>query len=165
MRASIEGGAMRKFIGTALLAAIVLCGCGNPYHLKYEAMPQPKDANLFADISHLSDGIEVSVDTDGRRLEEIFIKKADGTVVHPEIINFPKFEKSASVGTGVGVGIGPVGVGTGVGVPVGPERARGVTTARFKASEIGESPWELHVKVHGIAEAVIPGVSGKATAK
>ena len=105
------------------------------------------------------------MDTDGRRLEEIYIRKSDGTQVLPLNIEYPRFEKTASVGTGVGVGIGPVGVGTGVGVPVGPERARGVTTATFSSSAIGDAPWELHVKVQGVKEAVVPGLGGTQTAK
>jgi hypothetical protein len=147
-----------------ILALVALTGC-NSYNLHYKAEPQPDGANIFADFTTLQDAIGVSVDTDGRRLEEIYIKKSDGTLVRPANIAYPGFGKSASIGTGVGVGGGSVGVGTGIFMPVGPERARGLTTATFASSAVGTAPWELHVKVQGIKEAIIPALGGTPTAK
>jgi hypothetical protein len=154
----------RAVTSLVLLAGAVLGGCSNGYNLHYAADPQPAGANLFADYTPLQDGVGVTVDTDGRRLEEIYVKKADGTVARPLNITYPRFEKSATIGTGIGLGFGSVGVGTGVGVPVGPERARGLTTATFGAGALGEPPWELHIKVEGIREAVVPAL-GKASGK
>ena len=66
---------------------------------------------------------------------------------------------------GIGFGTGHVGLGLGAGIPVGPERANGLTTATFAQPGLGPPPWELHVKIRGIDEAVVPGVGGAATAK
>lgn len=143
--------------------AFVAAGLGacNSYHLHYEARPQPENAHLYADYTLLQDAVGFMVDTDGGRLEEIYVKKGDGTAVHPVSIAYPAFGKSAAIGPGIG--IGPVGVG--VGVPVGPDRAKGLTSATFSKDAIGPAPWEVHVKVVGVKEAVIPGVGGNPTVK
>jgi hypothetical protein len=147
-----------------LFPLLFIAGC-NSYDLRYKAAPQPSNANLFVGYSLLQDSVGIMIDTDGRRLEEAFIRLPDGSVVRPVNVVFPSFGKSASIGAGVGVGWGGVGVGTGVGVPVGPERAYGLTTATFTSSSIGAAPWELHVKVHDVHEAVIPAIGGPPTAK
>ena len=146
------------------MSVLLLGGC-NSYNLRYEARPQPKGANLFADYHLLQDAVGISVDTDGQRLEDIFIRKSDGTIVRPMNIAYPGFGRAVSVGPGIGVGAGPMGIGTGIAFPVGPQRARGLTSATFSEAVVGPPPWELHVKVHGADEAVIPGVGGKATVR
>jgi|SRR5271154_3747575 len=155
---------MRKLPVAGLVMLGLLTGC-NSYHLRYEAEPQPPGKNLFADYTMLQDSVGIYVDTDGGRLEEIFIKKPDGTVVRPLRIDYPSFGQVASIGPGIGVGAGPVGVGVGVGFPIGPKVANGVTTATFSETAAGPPPWEVHVKVEGTKEAVVPGVGGPATAK
>jgi hypothetical protein len=40
-----------------------------------------------------------------------------------------------------------------------------LTTATFAQPELGPPPWELHVKIRGVDEAVVPGVGGPATTK
>jgi hypothetical protein len=144
-----------------VLAMGLLAGC-NSYHLRYPAVPQPSGARIFADYTLLQDAVGVSVDTDGRRLEGIYVKKPEGVLVRPVNIVYPAFAASGAVGTGVGFGSGHVGVGTGVFAPVGPERAQGLTTATFGAAALGPPPWALHVKVEGITEAVVPGFGGVA---
>lgn len=155
---------MRWTIPIWLFMVTLLAGC-NSYSLRYTANPQPKNANIYADYMPLQDAVGMSIDTDGRRLEEVFVKKPDGTVVHPLNVVYPGFGHSAALGTGIGVGSGHVGVGTGFGFPVGPERAQGLTTATFSAEALGGPPWELHVKLQGVKEAVVPGMGGQATAK
>jgi hypothetical protein len=150
-------------IGLVVFAAAA-GGC-NGYNLRYKADPQPQGATLFADFTPLQDAVAAVVDTDGRRLEEIFVRRADGSVVRPVNVIYPGFGKSAALGTGLGVGAGHVGIGTGLSIPIGPERAHGLTTATFAATALGPAPWELHVKVQGVPEAVVPGVGGPATAK
>jgi hypothetical protein len=154
---------MLSFVVAGMMA--VLPGGCNSYNLRYEARPQPRGANLFADYQLLQDAVGVSVDTDGRRLEDIFLKKTDGAIVRPMNIAYPAFGRVVSVGPGIGVGVGPVGIGTGIAYPVGPLRARGLTSATFSQTAAGPPPWEVHVKVHGAEEAVIPDVGGRATAK
>jgi hypothetical protein len=155
---------MKLRVSMALLGISLIAGC-NGYQLRYQANPQPQWANVYADYTLLQDAIGVSIDTDGRRLEEVFIRKADGTQVRPLNISYPGFSKSAAIGSGLGFGAGHVGFGTGIGIPIGPDRARGLTTATFSTAALGPAPWELHIKLQGVAEAVIPGVGGPATAK
>jgi hypothetical protein len=147
-----------------VLGAVAFGGC-NSYNLRYEAMPQPDGKHLYADYNQLQDAVSIAVDTDGERLEDIYIKLGDGSKVYPVNINYPGFARSGALGTGLGAFTGHVGFGTGIGAPVGPEEAQGVTTATFLSNKIGTPPWEVHVTVHGAGEAVIPGVGGKPTAK
>jgi hypothetical protein len=148
------------------LVAVAACAGGcNSYNLRYRAQPQPKNAHLFADYLPLQSAVGFSIDTDGGRLEEAYVRKPDGSVVHPANIVFPGFSRSNAVFPGVGIGTGHVGFGLGAGIPVGPEQARGLTTATFAQPELGSPPWELHVKIRGVDEAVVPGVGGPATAK
>ena len=157
---------MRRFLYAPPLATLVflLGGC-NSYHLRYQAVPQPSGANLFADYTQLQNAIGVSIDTDGRRLEDLFIRKSDGTDVHPLGITYAGTEHSSAIGSGVGVGTGNVAFGTGLAFPVGTERTYGLTTATFDQSAIGPAPWQLHVKVQGAPEAVFPNFGGTPTAK
>ena len=153
-------------IARPILPMLLLCllatlfGC-NSYKLRYEAKPQPSGRHLFADYTMLQDSLGIYVDTDGKRLEEIFIRKPDGSVVRPVRIDYPAFGRAASIGPGIGVG--PVGVG--IGFPIGPKRAAGLTTATFAETSAGQPPWEVHIKVEGAKEAVVPGVGGTPTAK
>ncbi|MGN6371164.1 MAG: hypothetical protein ACTHN5_23160 [Phycisphaerae bacterium] len=151
---------MRSTTLMLLAALALLTGC-NSYNLRYKAVPQPANRHLYADFTRLQDSTGIYVDTDGRRLEELYIRKPDGTIVRPARIDYPGFGRAASIGPGIG--IGPVGVG--VGFPVGPKRAEGLTTATFPTEELGPPPWEVHVKVEGTPEATIPGVGGPATSK
>ncbi|HVS70617.1 MAG TPA: hypothetical protein VHQ47_05115 [Phycisphaerae bacterium] len=148
----------------ALLAALLLGGC-NSYSLRYRAQPQPKYHHVYADFTPLQDAVGFSIDTDGRRLEEVYVKKGDGTVVHPVSIAYPGFGRNGALFPGIGVGGGHVVGGIGVGIPIGPKRAEGLTTATFEQSAVGAPPWELHVKIQGMEEAEIPGVGGPATGK
>jgi hypothetical protein len=151
-------------IAALSLTLMLLVGC-NSYNLRYAANPQPVGANLFADYTPLQGAVGIPIDTDGRRLEEVYIKRPDGTVARPLNIGYAPMGHGAALGTGLGFGTGRVGVGTGVGIPIGPERSYGLTTATFDEAALGPPPWELHVKLNGLPEAVIPGVGGPATAR
>jgi len=154
---------MRHSLPFVFATFLLLTGC-NSYNLRYKADPQPSGANLFADYTQLQDAVGVSIDTDGRRLEDVFIAKADGSVVHPLNIAFAGMGPAGSVGVG-GFGAGDhVGVGSGLFFPVG-ERTRGLTTATFSTAAIGPAPWTLHIKVEGAKEAVVPGLGGTPNAK
>ncbi len=147
-----------------LLAALLLGGC-NSYNLRYSAQPQPKYHHVYADFTPLQDAIGFSIDTDGRRLEEIYVRKADGSIVHPLSLAYPGFTRNGALFPGIGVGGGHVVGGIGAGIPIGPKRADGLTTATFQQSALGPPPWELHVKIQGIDDATIPAVGGPPTAK
>jgi hypothetical protein len=154
-----------------VLAVYVLGGC-NSYDLRYQAIPQPKGAHLYADCTLVQDGVTVFVDTDGNRMEDIYIKRGDGVMVRPVSVQHAGYYQSAALGTGIG-GFGRhVGGGVGLGFPIGPRRAHGLSGAFFTTNPrgedkpgVGQPPWEVHVKVQGVEEAVIPGVGGAATAK
>jgi|GEM_PF-3669401 len=136
-----------RLIMLLMLTAMVLVGCGNPHKLRYGPEKQPAFANLYADYYELERAIAFAIDTDGQRLEEVYVRKADGTVVQPMNIQFPAFGQTASIGPGVGVGAGSVGVGVGIGIPVGPKRALGLTTATFDKQLVGAPPWQVYVRV------------------
>lgn len=146
------------------LLALPLAAC-NTYNLRYQAQPQPKNHHVYADFTPLQNAVGFAVDTDGERLEEISIKKADGTLAHPVAVNYPGFGRDGSIFPGVGVGAGHVGVGLGLGIPIGPMRAHGVTSATFQQPDLGPPPWEIHLKIHGIEDTIVPGVGGPPTAK
>jgi hypothetical protein len=157
---------MARLPSLAALLALAACAAGcNSYNLRYEARPQPKNAHLFADYTPLQNAVGFYIDTDGGRLEEVSVRRPDGAVVHPTNIAYPGFARSSSIFPGVGVGTGHVGFGVGAGIPIGPEEAKGLTSATFAQPDLGPPPWELHVKIRGIQEAVIPGIGGPATTK
>jgi hypothetical protein len=164
MEETIMGGIQRLHLVLLGVLAVLLGGC-NTYNLRYEAKPQPQGAHVFADFTQLQGAVGFPVDTDGRRLEEAYVRLGDGAIVRPLQIVYPGFGQDASLGAGIGFGHGGVGLGTGVGFPIGPERAQGLTTVTFEEAALGGPPWELHVKVQGISEVVIPGVGGPATAE
>jgi hypothetical protein len=152
---------MRQSTAARVAALAFLTGCTNSYELRYKAQPQPHDHQLFADYARLQDSIAISIDTNGHRLEDIYVRKPDNAIVRPARIDYPGYGSSASFGPGVGVG--PVGVG--IGFPIGPKHAQGLTTATFPADALGPPPWEVHVEVYGTPKAIIPGVGGAPTAK
>jgi len=146
-----------------MLTVFALGGC-NSYDLRYQAIPQPKNLHIYADYTLLQDAVGVSVDTDGKRLEEIYIRKGEEQV-RPINIAHAGYYQSAALGTGIGGFGNHVGGGVGLGIPIGPRRAHGLTSATFSQAAIGPPPWELHVKLHGVEEVVVPGLGGKPTAK
>jgi hypothetical protein len=144
-----------------LLSAFVLTllGCASAT-LPYKPEVQPKGATISAGYQILADRLRVEIDTDHRRLEDIWIVKSDGTAVRAQTIeNAPTVvgpPPSVSVGVGGGSwggrsGIG-VGTGVGVGIPVGsgPARIEGPTFASFPLDQVGPPPWRVFVKVAGV---------------
>jgi hypothetical protein len=156
---------MRLMSGLFVLSLIVLGGCQNSFKLRYAAIPQPKGAELYADYTQLQEAVIFQVDTDGKRLEDIYIQTAEGAAARPVVVNNAPFHQSAVLGTGIGGGARHVGGGVGLGFPVGPKEAHGLSTARFQMRAIGAPPWTLHVKVSDTPEAVFPGVGGPPTAQ
>ena len=156
---------VRSIAAVSLAALLVAVGGCNSYNLRYAAQPQPKNGHIYADFTPLENATAFSIDTDGGRIEEVSVRKADGTLLHPLNISFPGFGKASAIMPGVGFGTGHIGLGLGAGIPLGPEQARGLTAATFSQPALGAPPWELHVKIRGLPEVVIPGVGGPATAK
>jgi hypothetical protein len=125
---------------------------------------QPEGARLAAGYQILADRLRVEIDTDHRRLEDIWITKPDGSAVRAQTIdNAPTVTgppPSVSVGVGGGTWIGrggSIGTGLGVGIPVGAgaTRIEGPTFATFPLQEVGPPPWPVHIKVAGVAPVTI----------
>jgi hypothetical protein len=145
-----------------VIALVFLAGCSQAT-LPYKPEEQPKGAKVSAAYQMLADRLKIEIDTDHRRLEDVFIVRADGTAVRAQAI------ENAPVVTGpgptVGIGIGGasigrgggIGTGVGVGVPVGdgPSRIEGHTFATFPLDQVGPPPWRLHLKLAGIAPTTI----------
>jgi len=145
-----------------VVALVALAGCPQAT-LPYKPEQQPDGAKLSAAYQMLADRLRIEIDTDHRRLEDIWIVRADGTAVRAQTIeNAPVVTgPGPTVGIGVGgasIGRGSViGTGVGVGVPVGegPSRIEGHTFATFPLDQVGPPPWRLHVKLAGIAPTTI----------
>ncbi|MGH7263701.1 MAG: hypothetical protein ACREMB_02450, partial [Candidatus Rokuibacteriota bacterium] len=127
----------------------------------YTPAQQPGGVTLAADVRAEGDRLRVELDTNGYRLEDAHILKADGTVLRPETIEHPGYAAPSS-GLGLGLGIGGgsrrgLGVGVGVGTTLGTGDARssGNTFAWFPMAEAGPPPWRLVVKVAGLDPVLI----------
>lgn len=141
---------------------LLLAGCAHS-PLPYRPEAQPEGARLSAGYQILADRLRVEVDTDGRRLEDVWIARSDGSAVRAQTIeNAPTVigpGPSVSVGVGGGTwgGRGGVGTGVGIGIPVGggASRIEGHTFVSFPLDQVGPPPWRMHVKVAGAAPATI----------
>jgi hypothetical protein len=145
-----------------VVALALLAGCASST-LPYRPEPQPEGAKLAAGYQMLADTLRIEIDTDHRRLEDVWIVRADGQAVRAQAIENAPLVTGPGPTVGVGIGgasIGRgVGVGTGVsvGFPVGtgPTRIEGHTFVTFPLAHVGPPPWRLHVKVAGVAPATI----------
>jgi hypothetical protein len=146
------------------LAAVVLSlvGCASR-SLPYKPDVQPKGATISAGYQILADRLRLEIETDQRRLEDIWIVKPDGTAIRAQTIdNAPTVVgPPPSVGVGVGGGGygggGVFGTGVGVGFPVGSgtPRIEGPTFASFPLDQVGPPPWRVHIKLAGVEPTTI----------
>ncbi|HSF05179.1 MAG TPA: hypothetical protein VLG10_05250 [Methylomirabilota bacterium] len=146
-----------------VLAALgALAGCSRAT-LPYTPEAQPPGATVSAAYMLLSDRLRVEIDTDGHRLEEVKIIRPDGSVAYPQTIEHAPTAvyggSSVSFGFGGGSFGGGTATGMGVGVttPVGSPatRVEGPSAAYFALDQVGPAPWRVHVKLIGIAPALI----------
>jgi len=145
-----------------VIALVLLAGCSRAM-LPYTPDVQPAGAKISAGYQMLADRLRVEIDTDHRRLEDIWIVRSDGNAVRAQSIeNAPAVTgPGPTIGIGVGgasIGRGSaIGTGVGVGVPVGegPTRIEGNTFATFPLDQVGPPPWSLHVKLAGVAPTTI----------
>jgi hypothetical protein len=145
-----------------LLALIMLAGCSRAT-LPYTPEPQPSGAKVSAGYQMLANQLRIEVDTDERRIEDIWIVRSDGTAIRAQSIENPPLVTSP--GPTIGVGVGGVSIGrgggfgtsVGVGVPVGegPTHMAGNTVATFPLDQVGPPPWRLHLKLAGLAPTTI----------
>ena len=146
------------------VVALSFVGCAS-HALPYKPDVQPKGATISAGYQILADRLRVELDTDHRRLEDIWIAKPDGTAVRAQTIDNaptvvgPPPSVSGGVGGGAGGGRSGIGVGTGVGVGIpvgsGTPRIEGPTFASFPLEQVGPPPWRVHVKLAGVEPTTI----------
>jgi len=122
-----------------LMALVALAGCAQAT-LPYKPEQQPDGARVSAAYQMLADRLRIEIDTDHRRLEDIWILRPDGTAVRAQTI------ENAPVVTGpgptVGIGVGgasigrgsAIGTGVGVGVPV-PNSLRQTPSPKVPANK------------------------------
>jgi hypothetical protein len=145
-----------------VVALVVLAGCAQA-SLPYKPEQQPDGAKVSAAYQMLADRLRIEIDTDHRRLEDIWIVRADGTAVRAQTIENAPVVTGPGPAVGIGVGGASIGRGSaigtsvGVGVPVGegPSRIEGHTFATFPLDQVGPPPWGLHVKLAGVAPPTI----------
>jgi hypothetical protein len=146
---------VRVLIPLGLLAVV---GCAGPT-LPYRPDPQPSGARVSAAYQVLGDRIRIEIDTDGRRLEQAWIIKPDGSTVAADAVDLPPVVSGPSSSFNIGIGGitsvgrgGAVGSGATVGVPVGEgaPRTAGPTAAWFPVATAGAMPWRLYVKLAGV---------------
>ena len=145
------------------ILALLLWGCASTT-LPYKPDVQPKGAKISAGYQILADRLRIEIDTDHRRLEDVWIAKADGTAIRAQTIDNAPTVVGPPPSIGIGVGGaswgGGGGIGTGIGIggiPVGsgPTRIEGPTFATFPLDQAGPPPWRLHVKLAGIEPTTI----------
>jgi hypothetical protein len=162
MVARVAGTMTRWLLATVLLA---LTAC-TATRLPYTPAQQPAGARVSVAYQRLADRLRIEIDTDGRRVEEAKILKANGEELRALAIDTaPSVTTGSPLGVGFGIGggrwgsRGGVGVGTGVsvGVPIGSSGSdiQGNTFAWFPLTEAGPAPWKLYVKLAGIEPTVI----------
>jgi hypothetical protein len=145
-----------------VVALLALTGCSHAT-LPYTPERQPEGAKISAGYQLLADRLRIEIDTDHRRLEDVWILRSDGNAIRAQTIeNAPMVTgPGPTIGLGVGgVSMGrgsAIGSGVGVGVPIGegPTRIEGSSFATFPLDQVGPPPWNLHVKLAGVAPTVI----------
>jgi hypothetical protein len=151
---------MRRLALVAVLA--LTAGCASAT-LPYKPDPQPDGARISAAYQILADRLRIEIDTDHRRVEDVWIHKPDGTALRALAIDNAPVVTGPPPTIGVGVGSGGyrggIGIGTGlsVGIPVGQgaSRIEGNTWVTFALDQAGPPPWRLHLKVAGVAPVII----------
>lgn len=141
---------------------VLLVGCSRAT-LPYTPEPQPRGATIAAGYQLLADRLRVEIDSDHRRLEDVWVLRSDGTAVRAQSIENPPLVTGPGPTIGIGVGGasigrgGVIGSGVGVGVPVGegPTRIEGNTFVNFPLDQVGPPPWSLHVKLAGVEPTTI----------
>ena len=145
-----------------IAAFAILAGCAHAT-LPYTPDTQPEGARVSAGYQIVADRLRIEIDTDRRRVEDVWIHKPDGTAVRALAIDNAPVVTGPPPTIGVGVGSGGyrggIGIGTGVsvGLPVGEgaSRIEGNTWATFPLDHAGPPPWRLHLKLAGVAPTVI----------
>jgi hypothetical protein len=134
---------------------VLLAGCARAT-LPYRPEPQPAGATVSAAYQLVGDQVRIEIDTDGRRLEQVWIVKPDGTALAPRAVELAPVVTGppSSIGVGVGGGSGGFGTGLSIGFPIGAGASRTVSnTIAWFPPAAGPPPWRLHVKLADTAPA------------
>jgi len=153
---------MNRRVLPIMLTLFLVAGCSGAT-LPYKPEVQPHGAKISAGYQMLANQLRIELDTDHRRLEDIWIVRSDGNAVRAASIENAPMVTGPGPSIGIGVGGasigrgGGIGTGVGVGVPVGegPTRIEGNTFATFPLDQVGPPPWTLHVKIAGLSPATI----------
>jgi len=135
-----------RWQAVALLGIFGIMGGCNEYGYRYEPHPQVMYSPIHADYREQGDKVDILVDTDGLRLENIDVMNADGTRVKPMGIDYPAFSSELMRGTEDEI--------------YGPDLAQGPTVAHFDKSAIGPGPWNVQVNILDVPPETIE-VGGK----
>jgi hypothetical protein len=127
-----------------IAACVILAGCAHAM-LPYTPDKQPEGARVSAGYQIVADRLRIEIDTDRRRVEDVWIHKPDGTAVRALAIDNAPVVTGPPPTIGVGVGSGGyrggIGIGTGVsvGIPVGEgaSRTEGNTWATSPLDQAG----------------------------
>ena len=152
------------------IALLSLAGCATTT-FPYTPAQQPSGARISAAYQIIGNRLRIEIDTDGRRLEEAKIIRADGSALTPQAIdNAPPVATGSPVGVGIGIGGGSfggrggIGVGSGmsVGIPVGSGGGDfvGSTFAWFPLDQAGPAPWRIALRLAGVEPTVVILVGG-----
>jgi hypothetical protein len=147
---------------STVIALLALAGCASAT-LPYTPDHQPAGAKIAAGYQMLADRLRIELDTDHRRLEDIWIVRSDGNAVRAQSIENAPAVTAPGPTFGIGLGGASIGgssaIGTGVGVstPIGtgPTRIEGNTFATFPLYQVGPPPWRVHVKLAGVEPTTI----------
>jgi hypothetical protein len=147
---------MRAVSCVAVLGAAVLGGCSSA-KLRCEPDIFVSEArHLSADYIELQDKLLVEVNTDGYRIDQVWITTPGGDVKPVQI----EYETGRRGGTGFGIGVGAGSDGSGVGVGVGTDTGgygyiTGNTKLYFERAAVGAPPWTMPIKLMGLARTTI----------
>jgi hypothetical protein len=145
-----------------VLAVIVLSllGCAS-HSLPYKPDVQPRGASISAGYQILADHLRVELDTDHRRLEDIWITKLDGSAVRAQTIDNAPTVVGPPPSVSVGVGGGSWGGRSGIGVGTGVESVF-PSAAALRVSKDRRSPrfrWSRWGRRHGACTSSSPASS------
>jgi len=124
----------------SLVVPVVLLGCSS-YGYRYQPHPQVLGSPVFADYREQAQDVDILVDTDGLRLQDVAIARSDGTLVKPSHIDYPQFKPELIQGNQEEI--------------YGPELADSPTVAHFAKDAIGPAPWNVKVKIQDIPPTTI----------
>jgi hypothetical protein len=131
----------RIVTAAAPAAMLFLVGC-NQYGYRYQPHAQMTLSPIHADYRIEPKSVDILVDTNGMKLNNIAIAKSDGELVQPTSVDTPTFKPQYDTGNEVTMA-SPA------------EFAQGPTVAHFDKNAIGPGPWDVHVDINSMSSKTI----------